>query len=244
MNPNVVISARNVSKRFGGVNAVEEVDLEIFDGELLALVGANGAGKSTMFNLISGAVKPSGGEILAFGKNVTKTPDYEMCRLGVARTFQVVRPLEGLTTLENVMIGAFVRTASVSEARKRAVVAVDEVGLGAYRDVPAASLTLSSRKRLEVARALATQPRVLLLDEMMAGLNPAELDLFIEVLRTINRSGVTLVVVEHVMRAVTQLAQRLVVMERGRIIASGAPAQVMSEPRVIESYLGESYVAS
>jgi branched-chain amino acid transport system ATP-binding protein len=244
MNPNVVISTSNVSKRFGGVNAVQEVDLEIFDGELLALVGANGAGKSTLFNLIAGAVKPSGGEILAFGKNVTKTPDYEMCRLGVARTFQVVRPLEGLTTLENVMIGAFVRTASVSEARKRAVIAVEEVGLGAYRDVSAASLTLSSRKRLEVARALATQPRVLLLDEMMAGLNPAELDLFIEVLRTINRSGVTLVVVEHVMRAVTQLAERLVVMERGRIIASGAPAQVMSEPRVIESYLGESYVAS
>jgi branched-chain amino acid transport system ATP-binding protein len=240
----VIIDARGLTKRFGGVVAVDGVDLRVQEGELLALLGPNGAGKSSLFNLVAGAMKPDGGTLSAFGEDVTGEPAYRMCRRGVARTFQIVRPLAGMTVLENAVVGAFATTKSVREARERAAEALARVGLEALSSKRAAGLTLGHRKRLEVARALATGPRLLLLDEMMAGLNPAELDQFIEVLRDIRRDGVTLIVVEHVVHAVMQLASRIVVMSQGRTIADGDPDKVMSSRPVIDAYLGESYAVS
>lgn len=244
MNDDIVIDGRGLTKRFGGVTAVAGVDLIVRQGELLALLGPNGAGKSSLFNLIAGAVKPDAGTLEAFGADVTGQPAHRMCRLGVARTFQLVRPLAGMTVLENAVVGAFAKTRSTKEARQRAVAALEVVGLKDLQGIRAGGLTLGYRKRLEVARALATQPRLLLLDEMMAGLNPAELDQFIEVLRDVHRQGVTLVVVEHVVHAVMQLAGRIVVMSQGRTIADGEPQDVMTSPIVVEAYLGESYAVS
>ena len=239
-----LIEATGVAKHYGGVRAVDGVDFYVNNGELLGLVGANGAGKSTLFNLIAGSTQPTTGKIVAFGEDVTKARDFEMCRRGVARTFQVVRPLHGMTALENAMVGAFAQTSSTAVAHKIAAEACRKVGLGDKMQVVAQDLTLSGQKRMEVARALATGPKVLLLDEMMAGLNPEELEGFLDTLREINRSGTTLIVVEHVMKAVTELAQRIVVMNQGKKIAEGTADEVFNDPAVIQSYLGETYAAS
>ncbi|MDO2934659.1 ABC transporter ATP-binding protein [Paeniglutamicibacter sulfureus] len=239
-----LIEATGVSKHYGGVRAVDGVDFHVNNGELLGLVGANGAGKSTLFNLIAGSTQPTTGKIVAFGEDVTKARDFEMCRRGVARTFQVVRPLQGMTAIENAMVGAFSQTSSTAAAHEIAADACRTVGLGDKMQVVAQDLTLSGQKRMEVARALATGPKVLLLDEMMAGLNPEELDGFLDTLRDINRSGTTLIVVEHVMKAVTELAQRIVVMNQGKKIAEGTADEVFNDQAVIQSYLGETYAAS
>jgi branched-chain amino acid transport system ATP-binding protein len=240
MSGQTIIDAKGLTKRFGGVTAVDGVDLIVRNGELVALLGPNGAGKSSLFNLLAGAVQPDGGTLEAFGSDVTGRAAHQMCAHGLARTFQIVRPLAGMTVLENAMVGAFAKTRSVKEARERAVTALAMVGLEAFQAKGAGSLTLGHRKRLEVARALATQPRLLLLDEMMAGLNPAELDRFIDVLRDVHREGVTLIVVEHVVHAVMQLASRIVVMSQGRKIADGDPHAVMTSPLVIDAYLGDN----
>lgn len=244
MTRDVIIDGRGLVKRFGGITAVDGVDLRVHDGELLALLGPNGAGKSTLFNLVAGAIKPDAGTLTAFGEDVTGEPAYRMCRRGVARTFQIVRPLAGMTVLDNAIVGAFATVTSAREARGRAIEALARVGLDEVQSRQASSLTLGHRKRLEVARALATGPRLLLLDEMMAGLNPAELDQFIEVLRDLHQQGITLVVVEHVVHAVMQLATRIVVMSQGRTIADGDPRTVMSSRPVVEAYLGESYAVT
>lgn len=244
MSDEVLLKVRGVVKRFGGVTAVNEVDLDLHKGELLALLGPNGAGKSSLFNLVAGAVKPDAGTIEAFGHDVTGFPAHRMCGSGLARTFQIVRPLAGMTVAENAMVGAFAKTSSVREAQRRAATALELVGIEHLSTQKAGSLTLGYRKRLEVARALATQPELLLLDEMMAGLNPAELDKFIDVLRSVHRQGVTLIVVEHVVHAVMQLATRIVVMSQGRKIADGEPHAVMASAPVVQAYLGEDFAVT
>lgn len=239
MTSQIILSTSGVTKRFGGVTAVNNVDFSVKRGEVVGILGPNGAGKSSLFNLLAGAIQPDSGTIKFSGEDVTTSQSYDMCAKGLARTFQLVRPLKGLSVLENVMVGAFSKTSSVREARAVALSAIQLVGLEGLENVISSNLTLGFRKRLEVARSLATKPEILLLDEVMSGLNPAELESFIEMLRSVNKDGVTLVVVEHIVPAVIQISHRIVVMVQGSTIAEGTPEEVMKNQAVIDAYLGE-----
>jgi branched-chain amino acid transport system ATP-binding protein len=237
-----LLTLERVTKRFGGLTAVREVSLEVRAGDLLGIIGPNGAGKTTLFNVIAGYFRPEEGRIVFDGVEVTGRPAHEVSRLGLTRTFQMVKPFGNLSVRDNVMIGALTRRASTREARADADRMIDLCGLGPLAAARARALPLALRKRLEVARALATQPRLLLLDEVMAGLNPTELAGIIDLVRRVHAQGVTLIVIEHIMAAMMRLAQRIVMLHHGEKIAEGTPREIASDRRVIEAYLGEEFV--
>ncbi len=240
----MLLEARNVTMEFGAFRAVENVSVDIAEGEILGLIGPNGAGKSTFFNCLTGDLTATSGEVVLSGETVTALPPEARARLGLARTFQVPLTFEGMTVLENVMIGAFLRHPHADAARAKAISVLAQVGMADLADAPAGSLGTPGRKRLEIGRALATEPKVLLLDESMAGLTPAEVRRAIELVRTIHRSGITLVIVEHIMEVIISLAERVIVFHQGREIARGTPQQVTGDPAVVEAYLGKRAAAS
>jgi len=235
-----LLEMSGLTKRFGGLLAVSNFDLDLDAGEIVGLIGPNGAGKTTVFHLIAGFHAPTSGEIRFKGVSIVGSKPHAICRLGLTRTFQIVQPFAGLSVIENVMVGAFNRERDAAAARRLAGEIVDFVGLGPRRDTPARSLTLSDRKRLEIARGLATRPEMLLLDEAMSGLNPTEIDEIIGLIRRIHGRGVSLLIIEHVMQAIMALSHRLVVLHHGEKLAEGVPADVSRDRRVVEAYLGES----
>ncbi|HEY7845634.1 MAG TPA: ABC transporter ATP-binding protein [Bradyrhizobium sp.] len=232
---------KGLSKRFGGLRAVQDVSFIVKENETLALIGPNGAGKTTSFHLITGFHKADSGSVQAFGREIVGLKPHDVCALGLARTFQVAKPFGAMTVLANVMTGAFLRDRHVAAAREKALEAIDFVGLSARAETPAKDLTTIDQRRLEMARALATQPKILLLDEVMAGLNPSEIDQAVALVGKLSARGLTIVIVEHVMRAIMAVARHIVVLDHGQKIAEGAPKEIVENPEVIRAYLG-SYV--
>ena len=237
-----LLEVTNVSKRFGGVVAVRELDLRVEEGEILGLIGPNGAGKSTVFNLINGVYPPDLGRIVFRGADITGAPSYRIARQGLARAHQIVQPLAGLTVLDNCTVGAcFGReNLPLAAARETAREVAEIVGLGGQIDMMAGQLTTASKKRLELARALSARPHLLLLDEVLAGLNPTEIEQMIEIVRGIRQRGVSILIIEHVMRAIMSLSDRIVVLNLGAKLTEGAPREIAADQKVITAYLGEA----
>ena len=235
-----LLEVRAISKSFKGLRAVSQASFDVAEHAIVALIGPNGAGKTTCFNVIAGVFEPDRGEIHFAGRHIHGLRPDQVCAAGTGRPFQIVKPFAGLSVLDNVIVGALQRERTVAGARKLSRRILENLGLGAKKDLPAASLTLPDRKRLEVARALATRPRLLLLDEVMAGLTPTECDQMVEVFRELNRAdGLTILLIEHVMRAVMALARHIVVLHHGEIIARGAPEEIVRDRAVLDCYLGE-----
>ena len=237
----MLIDARNVTKAFGAFKAVDDASVMVEEGDILGLIGPNGAGKSTFFNCLTGDLLPTSGTVTFQGRDVTNMTPEKRAALGIARTFQVPLTFESMSVVDNVMIGAFLRHGNTAAARKKAREVLDHVGLGAVADAPARSLGTPGRKRLEIARALASEPKVLLLDEAMAGLTPTEIRTAIDLVRQIHKQGITLVIVEHIMEVIVSLADRVVVFHQGREIARGTPQEVTRNTQVIEAYLGKRH---
>ena len=238
-----ILAIEGISKRFGGLRAVHEASLSVESGRITAVIGPNGAGKTTLFAMITGFVTPTAGRIVYKGADITGMPAHRLARRGIARTFQIVQPFAGLSVLENIAVGSHLHIAGRAAALAAAADVAKLVGLDGMLQQPAATLTVSGRKRLELARALATSPKLLLLDEVLAGLNPSEIRDVLPIIRAIRERGVTILMIEHVMQAVMSLAEKIYVLVEGKVIAQGAPAVVAADPKVIESYLGAGAAA-
>jgi branched-chain amino acid transport system ATP-binding protein len=238
-----LLAVEGVSRRFGGLLAVNTASLSADAGRITALIGPNGAGKTTLFSLISGFLKPSAGKVRYAGDDVTGEPPHRLARRGIARTFQIVQPFAGLSVRDNILVGAYLRHPARAAALELAERVGREVGLGDMLEWPAHALTVAGRKRLELARSLATEPTLLLLDEVLAGLNPSEIRDVVPVIRALSTRGIAVLMIEHVMQAVMSLAEHVFVLAEGRIIAQGSPAQVVSDPLVVEAYLGHGAAA-
>jgi branched-chain amino acid transport system ATP-binding protein len=244
MTDKPLVTCRSVTRRFDGLVANDSIDLDVKRGEILGLIGPNGAGKSTLFNLIAGAFPVSFGVIEFDGLDITPLPAAKRCQLGIARTYQVPRSFDSMSVVENVTVGAFVRYPGVLRARAKALDVLDYVGLAAYADASAADLTPPQKRRLEVARALATEPKLLLLDEVLTGLTPSEAAAGVDLIRKVRETGVTIVMVEHVMEVVMPLVDRAVVLHLGKVLAEGLPKEVVRDEKVIAAYLGDRHRAA
>ena len=238
-----MLEVRGLTKSFGGLAAVDQVSVDVGNNEIVALIGPNGAGKTTLFACIAGFIKPDAGSVRFLGSDVTGLPQHRVCARGIARTFQITQPFARLSVLENVMVGAYHTTRVRREAAVRAEEVARQLGLARQLDMRADALTLAGRKRLELARTLATRPKLLLLDEVMAGLNPIEVEEIVRIVRAIREGGVVILLIEHVMQAVVSLAERVYVLSNGHIIANGSPAAITADPSVIEAYLGHGAAA-
>ena len=239
-----ILSVNQLSKNFGGLMAVKELSFKLEKGDILGLIGPNGAGKTTVFNCLTGFIPPDQGEILFHGKSVKDMQPYKISQLGLVRTFQIVKPFLTISVLDNVMVGALIREKSITKARQESMEIIEFLGLGRMANVEAQGLPLPLRKKLELARALATKPKILLLDEVMAGLNPTEVDEIIDLIRQVNERGISILLIEHVMRGVMALSQRVLVINYGERIAEGAPEEVVKDKGVIEAYLGKEFLSA
>ncbi|OGP51324.1 MAG: ABC transporter ATP-binding protein [Deltaproteobacteria bacterium RBG_13_43_22] len=237
----IIFEARNLVKYFGGLSAVKGVGFQVEEGEIFGLIGPNGSGKTTIFNLINHFFPLTSGEFFFRGQKITGLSTHKICKLGIARTFQVVKPLARMTVLDHVIASAFCRENTLKHARKLALETIQFCGLEAYQDQTAKSLPIGLRKRLEITRALATKPKVLLLDETCAGLNPKEVNKAIELIKKINQQGVTIIIIEHIMKVIMTISKRILAINHGQPITEGTPEEVSRNPQVIEAYLGEEY---
>lgn len=235
-----LLEVRKVSMFFGGLAAISDVSFEVKKGEILGLIGPNGAGKTTMFNVVNGFYKPSKGEVSFKDKKISGLKPHEICKMGIARTFQVVKPLQRMSVLDNVIASAFLRVKSRAQAEETALETIRFTGLYDDRDVISKGLPLGKRKKLEIARALATQPEMLLLDESFAGLNPSELDESIGIIRQIKERGITIMIIEHHMKVIMAISDRIVVLSYGQKLAEGTPNEIGNNRLVVEAYLGEA----
>lgn len=238
-----LLQATGLTKRFGGVLAVDGASLSVAEGRIVALIGPNGAGKTTLFAMLAGFIRPDSGEAVFAGRRIDAMPPHEICRLGLTRTFQIVQPFAGLSVRENIAVGAHLHAPRRADALAEAGAIAERLGMGGMLDQPARDLTIAGRKRLELARALATRPRLMLLDEVMAGLIPGEVAGIVAMVRAIRDGGVTILMIEHVMQAVMSLAEEAYVLNQGRIIAHGAPRDLVADAAVIEAYLGPGAAA-
>jgi branched-chain amino acid transport system ATP-binding protein len=243
MSTVALLETRGVSQKFGGLVANNDISIAVARGEIVGLIGPNGAGKSTLFNLIAGVAPPSNGSIWFDGENVTALPATARCHRGIARTFQVVKSFEGMSVIDNVIVGALVRARGVRAARDKAFEVLDFTGLRSRADALASALTPAEKRRLEIARALATAPKLLLLDEVLTGLTPSEAQKGVDLVRRIRELGTTILMVEHVMEIVMPLVDRAIVLDLGSVLAEGKPADVVRNPAVISAYLGERHRA-
>lgn len=239
-----ILKVTDMTKDFGGLRAVDNLSLTIEKGQILGLIGPNGAGKSTAFNCIAGVFSPTSGTITFAGQRINGKKPWDLCKSGLARTFQIVKPFASKSVLYNVTVGGFIATNSREAAEDKALKVLEELNFADKKDVRAGNLTIADRKRLEIARALATGPQLLLLDEVMAGLRPSEVDEMVTIIKHLRDSGITIFVIEHIMRAIMALSDRIVVIQFGRKIAEGTPARIASDENVIKAYLGEDYAVS